>query len=392
MIKRIASVMIVVSMSASAQEWVDFTPSTGLAGWTVFEGAWKSEEGEFTGQAESGNEAAIVFDREFADFEWEMEILAPAAGAAEIVFRGHRLPILPVVQPSEGEVPMGVYGYSIGVTAEEDAVSIAFVDRLRKGELVKARKAAIAEFKSGEWNRVAISAQGESIAVTINGTPALSGESSTYSKGILALTTSSEIRVRGMRVKDKDRVGEWQPLFNGQNFDGWQVWGTEEWVVENSEIIGRSGPAKSEGYLSTLQTWKDFHVRGSFKTLGEGNYGLFFHSTIAYDDKNYPVITGIQGEVEPGYPGSSGWLYESYKRGWLVEPDKATLPAYALRVGEWNEIEIMSKGNRMVTWVNGVNVMDWRDPAPNVVEGSFALQLHAGGVDGIMWKDIYVKK
>jgi hypothetical protein len=163
--------------------------------------------------------------------------------------------------------------------------------------------------------------------------------------------------------------------------------------VEDGVIIGRSGPKKSEGYMATKDRWTDFRVRGSFKMLGEGNFGLFFHSSIALrEDDGYPVISGMQGEVEPSWPGSSGWIYESYKRGWLEEPDTGVMPAFALKQNEWNTIEIRSVGPRYTTWVNGIRTLDFDDPKPLLTEGQFALQLHTGGVDGIQWKDILVEE
>jgi hypothetical protein len=59
-------------------------------------------------------------------------------------------------------------------------------------------------------------------------------------------------------------------------------------------------------------------------------------------------------------------------------------------VGEWNEIEIRSQGNHITTWVNGMRVIDWLDPSPQLFSGSFALQLHTGAGAGIDWKDLYV--
>ncbi len=94
--------------------------------------------------------------------------------------------------------------------------------------------------------------------------------------------------------------------------------------------------------------------------------------------------------MEPGFPGSSGWVYESYKRGWLVEPKHDTMPAVALRPGEWNEIEIRTQSNHVTTWINGIRVLDLVDEGQQLFEGSFALQLHSGGADGISWKDLYV--
>ena len=108
-------------------------------------------------------------------------------------------------------------------------------------------------------------------------------------------------------------------------------------------------------------------------------------------DDGYPVISGIQVEVEPAYPTKTGFLYESYKRGWLTEPTDKISAAWALRIGDWNEIEAKTEGNRTITWLNGVKVVDFQDTAPNLFEGFFALQLHTGGVAGIQWRELYVE-
>ena len=168
--------------------------------------------------------------------------------------------------------------------------------------------------------------------------------------------------------------------------------GAEDWSVKDGIIDGHSGPKKSEGYLATVETFKDFRVRGGFKMLGAGNYGLFYHSSITLKDDGYPIISGLQGEVAPDYPSPTGWVYESYKRGWLVKPDPNAPAAMALRRNEWNEIEIRTVGNHVTTWVNGMRTLDLVDEKQLLTEGFFALQLHAGGAEGILWKDLYVLK
>ena len=153
----------------------------------------------------------------------------------------------------------------------------------------------------------------------------------------------------------------------------------------------RRGPKESEGYLATEHKFGDFRVRGQFHMLGDGNYGLFYHSTITLREKDgYPVIAGLQGEVEPSFPGSTGWVYESYRRGWLIQPDKTVPAAVLLRVGDWNEIEIRSQGNHITTWVNGMRALELTDATPQLFSGSFALQLHTGEGAGIDWKNLYV--
>jgi hypothetical protein len=231
------------------------------------------------------------------------------------------------------------------------------------------------------------------LRVSLDG-EALEAEDETFIGGGLAFcvaaSTGGSASFRNLKLNDLGRTGDWRALFNGKDTTGWKEWGSESWSVEDGKIVGRSGPKKSEGYLATEERFTDFRARGAFQMLGEGNFGLFYHSTITPKEDGYPVIAGVQGEVEPAYPSSTGWLYESYKRGWLVEPPKNTLAAYVLDPTGWNEIEIRTAGKVVTTWVNGVRALHFDDPKPLLTEGSLALQLHAGGVDGIAWKDIYL--
>jgi len=251
------------------------------------------------------------------------------------------------------------------------------------------------------WVRISITARGPEITVTLdNGVLTYTTPDEHFLRGALYWVTGAvegasggAAEMRLIEFNSLEREGEWRPLFNGENFDGWKQWGNEKWDIEEGVIVGRSGPDKSEGYLATEEMWTDFRVRGTFKMLGAGNFGLFYHATIEMGDKDgkpYPYISGVQGEVEPGYPSSTGWLYESYKRGWLVEPPKNTLAAYVLEPEGWNVLEIRAQDGVITTWVNGVRAVHFEDSDPQLFEGSFALQLHAGGVDGIAWKDLYV--
>jgi hypothetical protein len=249
---------------------------------------------------------------------------------------------------------------------------------------------------AARWNRLTMRAVGPVLQVAVNGVAAATAFDERSIGGLLALqvvgseSEAAEVQYRNIRVQDLGRQGDWQSLFDGKGLDGWKNWGSEKWEVVDGVIQGRRGPKESEGYLATEQTWSDFRVRGEFRMLGDGNYGLFYHSTIRLRDDGYPIIAGVQGEVEPSYPGSSGWVYESYRRGWLIQPDHESAEAYLLRPGEWNSIEIRSQGNRLTTWVNGYRVLDFADRAPQLFTGSFALQLHTGEGAGIDWRGLYV--
>ncbi len=364
-------------------EWVNLSEQDFAATWKPVSGEWHVDNGTITGTSTDGKPAILVSTQEYRDFELDVDLVKQAGGM--IVVRAHQLPDAP---KKEGD--LGLYGYLAGGT-------IPAIASEEHGGLVRLHWAEGPS--SSNVDTIHIVARGNEVQAAPKPLPGASGASAqadTSAKfigGKIALVTNGHTSTFGnIRIDDLGRDGEWRPLFNGTDFAGWKIWGTEEWKVEDGIIIGRSGPKKSEGYLATEETFKDFRVRGTFKMLGEGNFGLFYHSTIAYNDEQYPIISGLQGEVAPGYPSPSGWVYESYKRGWLVEPDMTTYRAFALRPNEWSEIEIESQGNHITTWVNGIQVLDLVDDKQLLTEGSFALQLHTGGTDGIQWKDLYVKK
>lgn len=173
-------------------------------------------------------------------------------------------------------------------------------------------------------------------------------------------------------------------LFNGTDLDGWKAYGTEKWYVEKGEIICESGPDKAYGYLATENFYKDFILSLEFKQEEDGNSGVFFRSTI-----DGVKISGWQVEVAP--PGKhSGGIYESYGRGWLIKPkpekDKA------LKMGEWNVMQIKVIGPEVITWLNGTEMIHINDEKIGNGEGSIALQIHDGGGIKVRWRKIYIKE
>lgn len=176
---------------------------------------------------------------------------------------------------------------------------------------------------------------------------------------------------------------EYISLFNGKNLEGWQIFGTELWYVEDGLLISESGPEKDYGYLGTVQQFKDFELEAQFKQEADGNSGIFIRSTV-----DGTKVSGWQVEVAP--PGQdTGGIYESYGRGWLVKPDPSK--DAALRYGDWNHMRIVVKGDRVVSYLNGVEMVDYADELIGKGEGSILLQIHDGGGIKIYWKDIRVK-
>ena len=171
-------------------------------------------------------------------------------------------------------------------------------------------------------------------------------------------------------------------IFNGENLDGWVVHGTEQWYVEDGELVCESGPDAQYGYLTTERTYSDFDLWVDFRQEADGNSGVFFRSSV-----EGTTVSGWQAEVAP--PGmATGGIYESYGRGWLVQPE-AELDG-ALRMADWNTMRVRAVGDRVRTWLNGTLMVDLTDEKIGAAEGSIALQIHDGGGIKVRWRNLRV--
>ena len=139
-------------------------------------------------------------------------------------------------------------------------------------------------------------------------------------------------------------------------------------------------PDKAYGYLGTERTFKDFDLSLEFLQEKDGNSGVFFRSSV-----DGTRITGWQAEVAPKGLHTGG-IYESYGRGWLVQPEEGL--DESLRAGEWNSMRVRVKGGRVTTWLNGVEMIDLEDEKIGEATGSVVLQIHDGGGIKVRWRNL----
>ncbi len=178
---------------------------------------------------------------------------------------------------------------------------------------------------------------------------------------------------------------EWVQIFNGRDLSGWNTVGGEKWSVENGLIHGQA-VTKQYGYLQTDKSYKDFQLSLRFKCVGDGNSGVFFHT--AFKAGTADVSQGLQFEIDPTLAHHTGGIYGD-GRQWIVWPS----PDYefVIHVDDWNDYLLRVEGNHYVARLNGVVVVDFTDPAPRSIDGTIALQLHAGGKGDMLFKEVYLR-
>jgi hypothetical protein len=62
-----------------------------------------------------------------------------------------------------------------------------------------------------------------------------------------------------------------------------------------------------------------------------------------------------------------------------------------IRPTDWNEMLLKVEGNHFVAVLNGIEILNFTDPAPKSFDGYIALQLHSGGLGNMRFKDIYIR-
>ena len=187
-------------------------------------------------------------------------------------------------------------------------------------------------------------------------------------------------------VKPAKLAGEdWLQLFNGKDLTGWVEVGKEKWTVDEGDIKGEA-TSKAYGYLQTAKEYKDFHLSIKFKCVGNGNSGVFFHTDFK---PGTPDITrGLQFEIDCRIGQHTGGIYGD-GRGWIVWPSPEN--ELNVRKSDWNEYTLKVEGNRYISRLNGIVMVDFTDPSPKSFDGPIALQLHSGGEGNMRFKDIWIR-
>lgn len=177
----------------------------------------------------------------------------------------------------------------------------------------------------------------------------------------------------------------WEKVFNGTDLTGWVKVGNEKWEVVDGTIHGEA-VTKGYGYLRTEKKYTDFQMTLRFRAQADGNSGLFFHTD--FKPGTADVSQGLQVEIDQVLGHHTGGIYGD-GRNWIVWP--AAEHETVVRPNDWNELSVTVIGNRYISYLNGVLMVDFTDPTPKSFDGYIALQLHSGGEGNMKFKDLFIR-
>lgn len=219
-------------------------------------------------------------------------------------------------------------------------------------------------------------------------------------------------------------------IFDGKTLKGWEG-DTRYWRVENGILTGEITPDKPLEKNSFL-IWKDgqpadFEFKASFRISESGNSGVNYRSE-RVEDVPF-ALKGYQADID-GKNNYTGQNYEERKRTTLAyrgeiatirtQPnasDPASLKNNVqknawqsrevtsslgapeelkgkIHSGDWNEIRIVAKGNKLQHYINGTLMSEVKDDdaANRSNKGLLGLQIHTGPPMKVEYKEISIRQ
>jgi hypothetical protein len=377
--------------------WTPLLSGNDHNGWTIKGGTatYEVKDGVVTGRTvHNSPNTFLTSDIDYGDFILELEYHVDTSMNSGVQIRSSSNP---------GYMDGRVHGYQIEIDPSERAWSGGIYDEARRGWLVpltgnpEAQKA----FKQGEWNHYRIEAIGDTLKTWINNVPAAHLIDDWTQSGFLGLQVHSisdedeagtEIKWRNLRIltdslskysrkspmepivtknrlTDEEKEEGWQLLWDGESTEGWRGARLDDfpesgWIIEAGELVVlASGGEESTagGDIVTRALYGDFELKVDFQLSRGANSGIkYFVDTdlnkgpgssigLEYqllDDENHPDAK--LGSQEGSRTMAS--LYDLI----AADPNKPVHP-----IGEWNRAHIISNGNHVEHWLNGMKVLEY---------------------------------
>ena len=143
-------------------------------------------------------------------------------------------------------------------------------------------------------------------------------------------------------------------LFNGKDTSGWVQVLDSKWTVEDGVLLARQDPKGRRGGESWLVTEKDFTdflLAVKFRVTAGGNSGVFLRDPIARANRLAAADGGNPGPWESGIEANINAVDPEYPTGSIWAIAKGTKGVE--HAGDWNDMVIEVRGDKVSTWVNG---------------------------------------
>ncbi len=236
----------------------------------------------------------------------------------------------------------------------------------------------------------------------------------------------------------------WTQIFDGKTLKGWDG-ATDIWHVEDGALVAVSTPEHPSGTTNII--WRggqpaNFELKVEMKLEGEGaNGGIQYRSlNVPPPPKQIPAdklaqmnseqrklmqqrqalaqkfakwnMSGYQADFDYGNK-YTGQLYEQNSsrgiiawRGQMVETNQGKRPRLLgtlgssdelksyIKIGDWNQYEVIADGNTLIHIVNGhvMAILVDNDPTLSQAKGLIGFEIEGDGVVKVSQRNVWLKK
>lgn len=183
------------------------------------------------------------------------------------------------------------------------------------------------------------------------------------------------------------------PLFDGKSLDGWEG-AANLWRVADGVIVGGSTNRNipQNEFLATNRRFTNFVLRLQFRLRGGAG---FINSGVQIRSERVPNSSEMAGyQCDIGEPNWWGSLYDESRRNKVLAWSDIQSINPVLRRNDWNDYVILADGPRIVTWINGVQGVDYVEPDPAIARlgGRIGFQVHGGGAAEGSFRNITIEE
>ena len=301
----------------------------------------------FTGHGDN-----LATTKQYEDFEMFVDWKITAQGDAGIYLRGS--PQVQIWDTSRREV-----GAQVGSGG------------LYNNQKNPSKPLLVADNKIGEWNTFHIIMKGEKVTVYLNGklvTDNVILENYWDRKIPIFSKEQIELQAHGTYVAyrniylrelkddftiplaEEEKKQGFVSLFDGSNLDQW-VGNKKGYLIEEGALVAH--PELGGGNIYTKDEFADFEYRFEFQLTPSANNGLGIRAPLTGDAAYVGMELQILDNEAEMYKNLQPYQYHGSVYG--VVPAKR---GYLKPTGEWNQQEVIVKGNKVKVILNGQVIMD----------------------------------
>lgn len=258
--------------------------------------------------------------------------------------------------------------------------------------------------KPGEWNQLRIVADGPSIKTWLNGELRAGISDAVTPRGLIGLQVHGvgnnptkvglKVTFRHLRIRElpsvtraapasqnlltePEKAEGWTLLWDGQTSAGWRSAKADSfpasgWTIKNGELTVHEGGGRESaagGDIITRKRYHNFELTGDFKITPGANSGIkiFVQPNLSPIDKVTGKPTGAGSAIglefqildDQRHPDAKLGRDGDRTIGSLYDLIPAPKDKKVLPMGEWNHARILSQGNHVEFWLNGLKTVEF---------------------------------